>query len=208
MHDAHATRERILAAATEEFAQHGVAGARVDRIAANAAANKRAIYDYFGDKSRLFLAVLERVMTELADAVPVDGADLAAYATRLFDYHQTNPNMIRLLMWEALELGTSQVPVEDARAQHYEDKVTALVDANPALDGSGPASLMFFTLALVGWNFAMPQLRRMLLDGRMTQEEVRAAVARAVTALESANEAVGAAGPGATEGRGATTPAG
>jgi hypothetical protein len=66
---------------------------------------------------------------------------------------------------------------------------------------------MFFTLALVGWNFAMPQLRRMLLDGRMTQEQARAAVARAVTALESANEAAGATAPDAAA-RGGKAPGG
>ena len=44
------TRARILAAATREFARHGLGGARVDRIAASADANKRMLYYYFGDK--------------------------------------------------------------------------------------------------------------------------------------------------------------
>ena len=38
--DAQATKRRLLAAATAEFAAHGLAGARVDRIAAAARANK------------------------------------------------------------------------------------------------------------------------------------------------------------------------
>ena len=54
-----ATRQRILDAATKEFARLGLGGARVDAIAARAKANKRMIYHYFGNKSRLFLAVLE-----------------------------------------------------------------------------------------------------------------------------------------------------
>ena len=54
-----ATRQRILEAATREFARLGFGGARVDAIAARAGANKRMIYHYFGNKSRLFLAVLE-----------------------------------------------------------------------------------------------------------------------------------------------------
>ena len=57
--DPDATREAILAAATHEFAQHGLAGARVDRIAERAGINKRMLYYYFGQKESLFLAVLE-----------------------------------------------------------------------------------------------------------------------------------------------------
>jgi len=57
--DADATRGRILAAATEEFARHGLGGARVDRIAERAGANKRMLYYYFKDKDGLFLASLE-----------------------------------------------------------------------------------------------------------------------------------------------------
>ena len=53
------TRQRILDAATREFARYGLGGARVDRIAARAGANKRMLYYYFGDKDRLFLAALE-----------------------------------------------------------------------------------------------------------------------------------------------------
>ena len=43
------TRSKILEAATGEFARYGLGGARVDRIAARARANKRMLYYYFGD---------------------------------------------------------------------------------------------------------------------------------------------------------------
>ena len=56
---ASATRARILDAALAEFAAHGLAGARVDEIAARAGANKRMLYAYFGAKEDLWLAVLE-----------------------------------------------------------------------------------------------------------------------------------------------------
>jgi AcrR family transcriptional regulator len=52
-------RARILAAATAEFARYGLGGARVDRIAARANANKRMLYYYYRDKDNLFLAALE-----------------------------------------------------------------------------------------------------------------------------------------------------
>ena len=53
------TKQRILASATAEFARYGLGGARVDRIALRAGANKRMLYYYFGDKEGLFLAALE-----------------------------------------------------------------------------------------------------------------------------------------------------
>jgi len=49
----------FLAAATAEFARYGLGGARVDRIAARANANKRMLYYYYGNKEALFLAVME-----------------------------------------------------------------------------------------------------------------------------------------------------
>ncbi|GIG65550.1 TetR family transcriptional regulator [Phytomonospora endophytica] len=182
-YDSAATKERILTAAAAEFAEHGVAGARVDRIAAAAAANKRAIYDYFGDKQALFAAVLERLMTDLAEAVPPgDDADLGVYAGSLFDYHRANPEALRLLLWEALEMGEDPVPDEETRTRHYLDKVGAAETAAGAHNGD-PRALLFFTLGLVGWSLAMPQLRRMILGSDYTPERLREAVSSAVRAL-------------------------
>lgn len=58
--DADRSQATILAAARDEFAEHGLGGARVDRIAARAGLNKRLIYYYFEDKEKLFQAVLEQ----------------------------------------------------------------------------------------------------------------------------------------------------
>ena len=59
------TRERILRAATDEFADKGFAGGRLDAISAAAQANIRMIYHYFGDKAGLYVAVLEHALSEL-----------------------------------------------------------------------------------------------------------------------------------------------
>src|SRR5918995_6729413 len=58
-----ATRQRILDAALAEFAAKGLAGARVDEIAARAGANKRMLYAHFGNKEDLWLTVLEGAYT-------------------------------------------------------------------------------------------------------------------------------------------------
>jgi TetR/AcrR family transcriptional regulator len=63
--DPAATRQKLLTAARREFAQSGLAGARVDEIAARAGVNKQLVYHYFGDKDALYLAVLEWVYEEI-----------------------------------------------------------------------------------------------------------------------------------------------
>src|SRR5262245_6177023 len=95
------TKERLLAAATEELPAHGIAGARVDRIAANAGVNKERIYGYFGNKQKLFDAVVVRALDEVAEAVPLHpGDDPAEYVGRVYDFHRDNPVLVRLLLWE------------------------------------------------------------------------------------------------------------
>jgi len=59
------TRNRILEAATDEFSERGLGGARVDSIARAAGVNKRMLYHYFGNKEDLFLAVLERAYEKI-----------------------------------------------------------------------------------------------------------------------------------------------
>jgi AcrR family transcriptional regulator len=66
--DADATRARILAAATAEFARRGLAGARGDRIARAARCSERMVYYYFGSKEGLFRAVLEAAYLSLQQA--------------------------------------------------------------------------------------------------------------------------------------------
>ena len=62
------TQEAIFRAALAEFTSKGLDGARVDRIAERAGANKRMIYHYFGGKEDLFLAVLERTYAAIRSA--------------------------------------------------------------------------------------------------------------------------------------------
>ena len=84
--DSTATKARLLDAALTEFAEHGIAGGRVDRIAEQAGANKRLIYVYYGNKEQLFETVVGQALGELADAVPFTPDDLPGYAAALFDH--------------------------------------------------------------------------------------------------------------------------
>ncbi|WEV29314.1 TetR family transcriptional regulator [Streptomyces sp. 71268] len=101
--DSTATKARLLAAARAEFARHGVAGARVDRIAAAAKANKRLLYVYFGNKCELFDLVVAEALGQLTDAVPFTADDLPGYAGSLFDHLTAHPALPRLIAWALLE---------------------------------------------------------------------------------------------------------
>ncbi len=108
--DADRTRKRLLEAATAEFAALGIAGARVDRIAAAAGCNKAMIYSYFGSKDGLFDTVFTEHVGSVIEHVPFDATDLPGYAGRLFDRYEDDPATFRLATWYRLERpGSSQL---------------------------------------------------------------------------------------------------
>ncbi|MFL1430447.1 MULTISPECIES: TetR family transcriptional regulator [unclassified Nocardiopsis] len=114
--DSAATKRRILSAARAEFAEYGIAGARIARIAAAAACNKQLIYAYFGDKDGLYRAVHAEIVAQVTEAVPFDAEDLAGYAVRLFDFHASAPDVHRLTRWAELERPAAAVSAAGAEA--------------------------------------------------------------------------------------------
>src|ERR1700738_2765620 len=94
--DSEAAKARLLQAATDEFAAHGIAGARIDRIEAAAKANRALIYSYFGNKDQLFDAVMDANVERVLDEVPFAPEDLPGYAGHLFDFMVANPHLLRL----------------------------------------------------------------------------------------------------------------
>lgn len=144
--DSAATRARILEAAIEEFAAYGLAGARIDRIAEAAEANKRSIYVYYGSKEGLFTAALHRVISDLVEAVPLTEEDLPGYAGRLFDYLLAHPEALRMSMWRHLERPAAG---PDA-AEVYEEKVEAMARGGSGLAANGlpPTDLLVLVQGL------------------------------------------------------------
>lgn len=105
-------RQRILKAATAEFARHGLAGARVDQIAVRAGANKRMLYYYFGSKEDLFLAVLEASYERIRSAereLDLEHRDPREALKRLvrftWEYCLKHPEFLSLLNSENLYKG-------------------------------------------------------------------------------------------------------
>ncbi|VVE09022.1 TetR family transcriptional regulator [Pandoraea morbifera] len=122
--DPERTRQRILAAAIEEFAERGSSGARVDSIARRADINERMLYYYFGNKDQLYLAVLEEVYGEFNRAehalrldvlAPLDAvAELAHF---VWDYYAEHPELIQLINNENLHEARSMRLSTEIRQQ-------------------------------------------------------------------------------------------
>ncbi|MGW2169486.1 TetR family transcriptional regulator [Streptomyces sp. NPDC001705] len=166
-HDADATRARIFDAAVAEFSAVGIGGARIERIAERAKANKSLIYRYFGGKEQLFAAVLVGKLKQLVETVSIDPESVAEYVGKLFDYHVAHPEMIRLMMAEEFHSGTAEVPGQEDRTRYYSSKAHAVRTAqeqgraDTSLDAR---SLVLALTGLVSWYFAAPHISRMVLD--------------------------------------------
>jgi AcrR family transcriptional regulator len=198
MRDAEATKRRILDAASVEFADHGLAGARVDAIAERAGANKQLIYAYFGSKAKLFAAVLGRQLGTLAEEIEIDPDRLPEYAGMIFDFHLDHPELTRLLLHEALHYRDRTVPSDRHRQRRNVGKVEGVREAQergavePSLD---PGNLVMMIIALAAWPAATPQLARQIM-GAPADPEVRAryradvveAVRRIVTPRQGTDE--------------------
>jgi len=149
VNDPDRTMANILEVATAEFADKGLAGARIDEIAALTHTSKRMIYYYFGSKEGLYLAVLEeayRRIRQIETSLRLEDMEPEAALRTLvgftFDYQLDNPDFIRLVMNENMHRGefirrsaTIQelnVPAINAVQAVYERGVTRLTCTCPS----------------------------------------------------------------------------
>ena len=162
--DIQATKKRLLEAATNEFAQQGIAGARVDRIAELAGCSKALIYDYFGNKDQLFDAVYDALVVAFVQEVPIDTSDLAGYAGRLFDQYQACPEILRLASWDILERGGIGTHLEAVQASN-QHKIAAIEEAQREGRVSDRWSAAELLALIVGmstiWLFATPEATKL-----------------------------------------------
>lgn len=109
---------RILDAALEEFAEHGFAGARIERISSGAHTVDRMLYYYYGNKERLYQAVLEQAYAQMIGAqrafvTPDDPvAAMRQLVEHSWDHYASHPHLVRLLMNENLLRGRHIVQSE------------------------------------------------------------------------------------------------
>lgn len=167
--DTAATKQKILDAALDQFAERGPAGTTVERIASAAGVNKERIYNYFGNKHDLFMAVMAQESARVAAAVAFDPKaedPIGEYAGRIFDYQVEHPQLLRLILWEGLTV-RNEVAAEAERSQHYREKAGIVAKAQSdgiVRDDLPPGALVFSIMALAGWWQASPHVARMLTE--------------------------------------------
>ncbi|MFE0690415.1 TetR family transcriptional regulator [Streptomyces xiamenensis] len=142
-----ATRRRILDAASAEFAQVGLAGARIDRITAASGANKAQLYAYFGSKEGLFDAVIADRVDTSTEGVAFDADDLPGWAVRLYDHNLHFPELARLIAWTRLERQPTGRWFDGAQ---HESKLAAVEAAQAAgrVRAGDPADLLILLIGM------------------------------------------------------------
>ena len=149
----------MLAAALEEFARHGVAGARVDRIARAAKTSKERVYAYFRSKEELYAAVAADQLQQVMDNAPLDPADLPSYVGELFDFYAEHPQMLRLVGWSRLDPNEALVGLGEAGAASLRAKLEALrqAQADGIIDDAfEPIDILLLLVHLsMGWATAI-----------------------------------------------------
>lgn len=168
------TPERILAAAIEEFVEFGLAGARVDRIADRAGANKALLYRHFGSKEALFDAAVQAMATRFDQIRRTLPDTLEARLPYYFQRATEDQKWIRLLQWEALHTGDGPTVNEDERRAHMRKAVDG-VRADQAAGILPPdldAGQLFLSFqALAAHPSAFPQMTRFITGLNPTDPE-------------------------------------
>jgi AcrR family transcriptional regulator len=183
-HDPDRRRADLLAAAVEEFSEHGYAGARIERISAKAGVNRERLYSYFGSKRLLFETVLaDRLATALdATAVTGDGPEAAAtFASDYFDACRSAMDLPRLVAWEGLEL-VQPIAIDDRQARAAR-KVDELCAALPDLERQQVEELLLTIVTLChGW-VTTPNLGRIIGGDEASATSRRRAIAATASAI-------------------------
>ena len=149
-------RKRILDAARSEMVAHGIAGARIDRIARLAGTSKERIYAYFKDKNQLMNAVARERMLMLQHAVRFDANDLPAYVASLFDFYSQHPDDVRLAHWLSLADGDDRLGEDDPRIVSLNERVAAIRQAqrDDVVDARWDPLILLNMLVSIGMGWA------------------------------------------------------
>lgn len=175
------TKQRVIEAATAEFAEYGVAGARINRIADTAKASKERIYAWFGDKDSLFGHVMQQGLDRLAGAVPIE-VDLVEYTVMLHDYFACDESVQRIAVWAWLHDTATAGAFSSDRTLGYVHKLDVIRAAQQrglADPSWRPEELLAILLAVAtNWNRAPAELRAIDPSGFDAQREAQRASVR------------------------------
>jgi TetR/AcrR family transcriptional regulator len=166
--DAERSRQALLDAALDEFAEHGYAGARVADIARRAGVNKQLINYYFGSKEGLYLAVQQAWLDREADFATPD-LPLADLVVRYLADAVRDPRALRLLLWRGL--ADDGAPGGSRSRQPDLDQVRARQADGEVADGLDPAAVLLAGMGMIAAPLAMPQVARELFGMDPASEE-------------------------------------
>ena len=139
------TRERIIDAATVEFARYGYDGARVDQIVQRAKISKNLLYHHFGGKEPLFIKVMENAYKlmrdhhqdfQIKDLGPVEG--MRRLVSYTFQHFLDHPEIISLLNSENLHKAR-----HIAKSKEIKELYNPLLDTIGALLADGQREGVF-----------------------------------------------------------------
>ena len=200
----------MLDAAAAEFAERGISGARVDRIAEVSGVNKSQMYSYFGSKDGLFDATVRDNLAAMLNAVPLTADDLPGYAARLYDAYVERPELLRLAVWNRLE----RVPTGDLwencaglDEDHDENKLGAIARAqrDGLVDSTfTPREVFMFVVAIANtWAPVNVTIAASGEDGDAEHARRRSVIAEVVSRalLTTGSEGKSTAGAGTSAGR-------
>jgi AcrR family transcriptional regulator len=152
--DPEAKKQQLFEAALAEFATHGMAGARIDRLARRAGISPGLVYSFYEGKAQLFDAVFDHIVELTVSAVPMDADHLPEYAARLYDAALDHPDVMRFLTWYQLERGESAQRTVVTAAMR--EKVAAVKNAQQrgtVTDAIPAAQVLALVLAIANmWN--------------------------------------------------------
>jgi AcrR family transcriptional regulator len=140
-------RGEILVAARAEFAQYGLAGARIDRIARAARASKERLYAHFGDKETLFREVVAADGAEFVSAVTLRPDAVAEFVGDIYDLACRRPEHLRMIDWARLEGFNLGEPLLDG--QHIPAQAVVAIEAAQAGGHVDPAWRPFDLIVLL-----------------------------------------------------------
>lgn len=163
--DSDQTRQLILKAAHREFTKYGLAGSRVDRIAASAGVNKRMLYHHFDSKEGLFREMLRRNLSELSDAESATPHDMGEALVYWQELMVRNRDWMRLSLWEALNYGGEHIIGEEERRAFWGDAVEQIKREQSARNVCAEmdaALLQLCLVAAVAFPIALPQMTQLI----------------------------------------------
>lgn len=178
-----ATQRRIIDAATREFAAQGYAGARINRIATEASANKQLIYRYFGGKHQLYEAVLVEMTRASRELLAREKNSGLAYLDFLttnesgLDSSSQFPLWARILGWEGMTNASQAPQVEELRRANFRSRsewIRSDQSSGEMPSRYSPELLHAVLMAVSIFPITMPKTFKLILDkDEISDEDLR-----------------------------------